>query len=283
MQSIADKTIREQKEKLVFKIETLADQCGWVHGSRVPIATWVKIISDFSCERRIMRVIGNSELAKENQKFDSYYREKSEFATIKILDHIKTSLSANGLEAIILTEAPCEIGRYDVVVAAGSPINVHPHNSGRVKIEVKASLGLDLEQLERYLWDPSPLILARVMTGHVARIKPAELQSYVTFSLEELNAKVDRLLSNKLFVVPGMACTDCLDNNCIYWRRRKNGRKSMNLVTLPDIEFEEDITSFFQNLSYVAERTAIMVVEELQGLISSRNQARPVTPQLRIG
>ncbi len=254
------KTIFEQQEKLVKKIETLADCCGWPHKHCMPNATLLKIISKYSCESRIIQALANKEL-NENTRFDSYYRQKSEFATIKILDRVKTTLSATGLKATVLTEVRTDVGRYDAVVALGDLSEALAGNTRRVRIEIKASSGLDFEQIGRYLWEPSPLILARVVTGHVAKLSPADLQSYVTFSLEELTAKVDRLLSQKFYAVPGMDCTDCLDSKCIYNRKRVGRRNK--IITLPDTEFADDLSSFFKNLSYVAERTAIMVVEEL--------------------
>jgi hypothetical protein len=228
-------------------------------------------------------LLENANFAKESQRFDPYYRQKSEFATLRILEHVKTSMSTNGLEAVIMTETPSDIGRYDIVVTQGCPCKVYTNGVERIRIEVKASLGLDLEQIGRYLWDPSPLILVRVITGHVAKIKPLELQSFVLFSLGELNAKADRLLSDKFYTVPGTACSNCLDSNCTYWHGRNNTRKPRNIVTLSDSDFTEDLASFFQNLSYVAERTASMVVEELKGLIPSRNQVSILPSKCKVG
>jgi hypothetical protein len=48
-----------------------------------------------------------------------YYRQKSEFATIKILEHLKTRLLVEGVNVTILTEMPTDLGRYDVAVVLG--------------------------------------------------------------------------------------------------------------------------------------------------------------------
>jgi len=56
----------------------------------------------------------------------------------------------------------------------------------------------------------------------------------------------------------------------------------MNIVTMPDSEFERDLNSFFQNLSYVAERTASLVVEEMKGVVSIKN-VQPISSQAVIG
>jgi len=262
------RVVEKQKQELLAKMRIVGEKYGWVQGGRPLTVTLTKTLSSYVCERRIRHLLENADF-KESQRFDPYYRQKSEFATIRILEHIKTRVTANGLDAVILTEAPSDFGRYDVVVTQGYPCKVYANSEERVRIEVKASLGLDLEQLERYLWDPSPLILARVITRHVAKIEPLKLQSYVLFSLRELNAKAERLLSSKFYTIPGTTCTACHDNSCPH--NRSKSRNPVNVLTMPDSEFAEDLKSFFLNLSYVAEKTANLVVEELESVMPSQN------------
>lgn len=264
MQVLNAETIDKQREKLLAKMRTLSEWYGCFHKARSTTVSLVRIMSSYTCERQIKHLLENYDLAKENQRFDSYYREKSVFATAKIVESLKTRLDSEGANAAILTEAPSKLGRYDVVVIQGYPCEVYAKGEEIVRIEVKASLGLKLEQIDRYLWDSSPLILARVITGHVAKLQPLALKSYITFSLKELNAKADRLLSGKLYTVLGRGCFVCLNDDCPF-NRRKN-KKSISVMTMSDDEFAEDLNSFFQNLSYVAEKTANLVIEELPGL-----------------
>jgi hypothetical protein len=263
------KGILRQRAKLAEKIEALTDYYGLSSRMLLPSASLIKTISSFSCEDRIMYIISNHAFSEGNRKFDAYYRQKSTFATVKILDRVKTALSTIGLEATIFTEVSADSARYDAVVALCRLREINAWDSRNVRIEIKASLGIDFEQLGRYLWNRSPLILARVITGHVAKIYSSELHSYMTFSLNELSSKIDRLLSQKFYAVPGIDCEDCPNIKCVYWQRR-NRKTKTNVVTLPDTGFGQDLTLFFQNLSYVAERTAIMVVEELKGFVSAR-------------
>jgi hypothetical protein len=152
----------------------------------------------------------------------------------------------------------------------------------KIKIEVKASLGIDLGQIQRYMWDFSTLILSRVVTRQVVKLRPSELQPFVTFTLQELDSKLDRLLSNKLYAIPGKDCISCQDETCRHFQRRKKGREPPRVMTFSDLEFGEDLKSFFGNLPYVASQTAVMVVEELQDF-SNRNKAVLTPTQIRIG
>jgi hypothetical protein len=278
------------KEKLSEKMESLLNYYG-LSNRRFTNAILIKTISSFSCEKRIMYLIAKNRLVCENRKFDPIFRQKSAFATIKILDRVKTALCATGQEATILTEVSADSARYDAVVTAGRLSDFNPWDGGNVRIEIKASLGLDLEQVGRYLWFRSPLILVRVITGQVAKIYPSQVQSYASFSLEELSSKVDRLLSQKACAVPGIDCVDCPNTDCA-WMKRKS-KKANHLVTMSDVEFGEDLILFYQNLNCVAEKTAMMVVEELKGFSSARkyaapisckspNQLEPLQPELKI-
>jgi len=280
MQTLDVRIINKEKENLLAKMRTLGDRYGLFRENHLSTIRFAKILSSYACERQIKNLLENGAFAKENQRFDPYYQQKSQFATVKILECLKTRLHSNGVDATILTEAPSEIGRYDIVIFQNYPRKVDARGEETVRIEVKASLGLNLEQIDRYLWDSSLLILVRVITGHVAKIQPLALRRYVLFSLRELNAKADRLLSNKLYAIPGTSCLSCLDNNCPH-NRSKNER-SMGIVTMRDSEFERDLNSFFQNLSYVAERTASLVVEEMKGVIPMQN-IHPVSSSAVIG
>ena len=265
-----DMEVEEQKQELLAKLKIIAERHGWMYKGQPSVVKLARTISRYACERQIKHLLENARFADDIQRFDSYYREKSEFATLKILDTIKTRLSADGVNAAILTEVPSDIGRYDVVIVQGYPCEVYCKGEEIIRVEVKAGLSVNLEQIERYLWDSSPLILVRVITGHVAKIEPPKLRSYVLFSLKELHAKADRLLSGKFYAIPRATCTVCSDSDCPHNR----SRESTGIVTFPDGKFLEDLNLFFQNLSYAAERTASLIIEELKGVALSQNQSK---------
>jgi hypothetical protein len=101
----------------------------------------------------------------------------------------------------------------------------------------------------------------------------------VIFSLNELSSKIDRLLSQKCYAISGIECRDCPNIKCAYWQWQSRKKKT-NVVALPDTEFGQDLTLFFQNLSYVAERTAIMVIEELKGFALTKSKLSKPTLSL---
>jgi hypothetical protein len=257
------------------KMKIIAETYGWTRLGQPCAATLIQTLSSNSCDRQVKHILENRASVVEKTRFDPYYREKSEFATIRILEHIKSALSMNGLDAAIRTEEQSNVGRHDIVIALGSPLESYSGWKVRVRIEVKAGLGINLEQISRYLWDPSPLILVRVMTRHVTKIEPSTLQPYLLFMLRELHEKCDRILSGKLYTIRGNACFACTDDRCPH--NRGHDARSPGLVTLQNVDFGEDLASFFRNLSYVSEKTASTVVEELSWIQVSRGTGAPAS------
>ena len=254
-----DAGITESKESFLARVSHLAKKHSWEHNSRTRIPSVTKLVLSNACERQIDFELRNP--TTEAKKFDAIYKEKSDYATIKILDHLKTKLDQLGVQASIATEVKDSVGVYDVTIVQGNPCEIWQGSRKVVRLEIKASLGLPLEQLERYLWNPTPLVLVRVIPGQVTLLKPSELTDFVRFSLEANQAKAERLLQGKFYTVPGNYCTFCRDIVCSFNPKREHNVDTM--VRMKDSEFGMDLRSFLTNLPYVAERTATLVVQEL--------------------
>jgi len=249
----------ESKRELLDKIGVLRSNC---KGEKKPsVLSLLRAISQNACEGKIECLLERQESSEADQQFDPYYKLKSDFATLKILELLKSRLSGKGLDVTIFTEAPNDFGRHDIVIFQGHPCKDDVKAAKKVRIEVKASLGLDFEQLDRYLWDSSPLILARVITGQVVKLNPASLQPYILFSLTELNSKVERLISSRFYKIPGKECASCYDRYCEH-NYGNRLRKTPCMITMSDKGFNEDLNHFLRNLCNVAEKTVSLVLEE---------------------
>ena len=256
----AGSTDARVEEDLFAYLDKLASELGQFHHHEVGTASAAKLLGSSVCERRISFELKNpSEL---QAKFDSIYREKSEYATLKILDHLKRRLQDEGYDAALATEVKDDVGIYDVTIVHGSPSEILRKDELVARVEVKASLGLPLEQIERYLWRPSPLILVRVIPGHVALLRPSELQDFVHFSKVSALSKASRIMEGKGYVVPGRYCRSCRDFGCEFNRSQQN--RASEMIQMDDEEFGMDLLAFLGNISYVAERTAEFVVRELK-------------------
>lgn len=260
----------ESKRELLDKIGVLRSNC---KGEKKPsILCLLKVISQNACEGKIKCFLERQWSSETGQQFDPYYKLKSDFATLKILELLKSRLSAKGLDITILTEAPSDIGRHDIVLVQRNPCKDDANATKKVRIEVKASLGLDFEQLDRYLWDYSPIILVRVITGHVAKLNPSNLHSYTLFSLRELSAKAERLITGKFYKIPGKECNSCCEAHCPH-NSKNRFCKTPSLIKMSNEKFEEDLNLFFHNLSYVAERTVSLAMEEFGNTVSETIRA----------
>ncbi len=251
-----------RKDQLRVTINDLCIRYGWTHKGRQRIASVTKLLTSDICERRIAFILCH-QIPEEYKKFDSVYREKSEYATLKILDHLKIRLKEEGLNVRLATEEKADFGIYDAVIESGTPCRILQNGQQRIRLEIKASLGLPLEQIDRYLWDDSPLMLIRVITGQVVMFRPLEVEEFARFSICSILEKAKRLKNDKAITVPGNYCGACPDQTCAYNKTRPSVSTSQ-LVKANDSEFAMDITSFFRNLPYVAERTATLVISELR-------------------
>lgn len=250
-------------------LEDLCNKYGWnYHGS--PRTQAALAILSHSCERRIDYLFRNQSKAVQTSKFDRYYSEKSNYSTILLVDRIKEKLAEAGFAVNIVTEQRTPFGTFDISILSGSPCRVFQNGHELMKIEVKGSIGLTLEQLTRYLLDSSPLILVRVLTNQVCLIRANEFQDYLSFVMVSMTKKIDRLLAKKTWTIPGRYCNDCPDSECPnYPTVHPEAVQEFSLVSMPSDQFEWDIKTFFRNLHSVADRTAKLVVNEVSRLNST--------------
>lgn len=239
----------------------LAEHFGLVSSGRRMTPTVAKLLSSLVCERRLVYELEHY-TNQSSVRFDSFYAEMSRFATIKILDHLKTKLLEEGFTMSYETERKDAVGKYDVAIHIGPQSSILLQGTEQARVEVKAVLSLPLEQIERYLWNPSPLIIARILTGQVAVLRRDELKEFVEFSKAEAVAKAERVLSGDIFVVPGDYCRECRDTACKYNSLRESPRPK-GIVSISRASFQHDLTAFLRNLPKVADAVAEAVLEEM--------------------
>ncbi len=247
------------RANLLGKLEELCNVYDFRWKGKKKVSGAAKLLTSNLCERRIKYLLENPSW-DEPAKFDPFYSEKSHFATVFIVDHVKRRLTEAGLDVTLVTEQRFDFGVYDVLLKTRRPNESEAHPP-TVRLEIKASFGLPLEQIERYLWDDSPLILVRVISGHAVLLKGENLDEFLRMSIESVSAKADRLINSTGFTIPGAYCSSCPDTSCPYNKRSLTTRQKT--VCMTDGEFGRDIGSLLKNLPYVAERAALMVIREL--------------------
>jgi hypothetical protein len=264
------------KEDLYSALRTLAARYDWNAGGHANIASLAKLIATNVCEKRIDSLLKQGRNAASGEKFDSIYREKSEFATLVVLDHVKRRIVENGYSVRLSTETRDTIGVYDIVIASGTPCTITRRDRQIARVEIKGALGLPLEQIGRYLFNDSPLVLARLLTGHVALFQPRELAEFGQFYASTLTAKAERLNAGEFFTVPGRYCLGC---PCVECPNRIESRwKRKPLISIKGDEFEHDITSLFSNLGQVSEKVATLVLKLLEDAKGDRPIRSAQTP-----
>jgi len=249
-------------QELMAKINELALRYNYTVAGKLRTGSVLKLLTSNVCEERIRHDLEAKEEADGDEVFDSIYAERSSFATNVIIDVLKSALIREGFIVRIATEQKFDVGRYDIVIEAGNPCIVYSNErTKRIRIEVKASFGLPFEQIQRYLFDPSSLILARVLPGQVIKLDPLTLQSFIDFSARTLIEKSERILNNKGYLVRGPHCSQCRNDACPFLPKREDRRR---LVTMNEEELAWEMQLFLNNLPHVATKVAELVLEELK-------------------
>jgi len=171
---------------------------------------------------------------------------KHEAAKRKLVDLLKSALTSAGVSFQLLTEEEAELGRNDVVIVVNSGgLSVHG-NGRRILVEIKASLGLDLAQIERYMLRGNPLLLVRIMTGQVTLIDPEDHAEFLDDTALNFADKAQRMLDWKPILVPGYECRDCPATSCRY-----NGalpKSGWEVFHMKSEEFDADPAMYLRNL-----------------------------------
>ncbi len=257
--------LREDYITLAGKIATMN---GLSYQSKPKVSTVMKILADYECERLISHLLRNPDC--ENNKFDRYYSQKHEFYKTKLIDRLKNVLAEMGKSVLIATEKRVDTGRYDVtIISNGNVIKIEDGNGKEVVIEVKGSLNVDLGQIERYLWNNIVLIIVRVVTGHVIKLRTSENAEFLSESLKDLIEKAERILENQPIKIPGYNCYQCSNSECEHAnKKRKNN--NFKRIAMQDEEFNFDFGQLLKNSYPTINKTVKLAIEELDLVIPTK-------------
>jgi hypothetical protein len=186
---------------------------------------------------------------------------KHEAAKRKLVDLLKSALTSAGVSFQLTTEEEAELGRNDVVIVVNSSGVSVQGNGRRILVEIKASLGLDLAQIERYMLKGNPLLLVRIMTGQVTLIDPEDHAKFLDDTTLNFADKAERLLEWKPILVPGYECRDCPATSCPH-----NGllpKSGWEVFHMKSEEFDADLAMYLRNLYPTLNKAVQAILSEL--------------------
>ena len=250
---MASPQLTDVSSRYLLLVEKLNGKSG---SSKAKVAA---VLASTACEELAAHVIMNGGCFDDDARFDSYYREKHEVAKRKFVDRLKSELTNVDSGFQIRTEDTSELGRRDVVITNGKQLTIET-NGRTLPVEIKASVGLDLAQIERYLLSGEPLLLVRIMTGQVKLLKPSDFSAYIEQSIRDLSDKAVRILDGRPFLVTGYECNQCPVKSCPHNRARKPNRR---FVYMKQEEFDVDLSDFLRNLYPTIDEAVQVVLREL--------------------
>jgi hypothetical protein len=250
---MASSQLTDVSSRYLRLIEKLNGKSG---SSKAKVAA---VLASTACEELASHVIMDGGCFDDDARFDSYYREKHEVAKRKFVDRLKSELTNVDSGFQIRTEEASDLGRRDVVITDGRQLTIET-NGKTLPVEIKASVGLDLAQIERYLLSGEPLLLVRIMTGQVKLLKPSDFSAFLKESVRDLSDKALRILDGRPFLVTGYECNRCPVRSCPHNRTRKPIR---GFVCMKQDEFDADLPNFLTNLYPTIDRAVQVTLKEL--------------------
>jgi len=255
--------LEELREEYLKLAREIASMYGLTSGGKPRVATVMKVLGENECERLIQHLLRNP-VSAANGSFDRYYREKHEFYRRKLVDRLKNELEDARFNVLITTEENVETGRYDVTIVSGRRVRIL-NGQEEIVIEIKGSLGISLEQIERYLLNGTVIILVRVVTGHVARLSTYEYIDFLAESVKDLTRKAERILGNKPVMIRGSRCRECPVETCVYNVGSGSGKDNcFQRIVMKDEEFNLDLDSLLRNTYPTITKVTEMVLEVLK-------------------
>jgi hypothetical protein len=219
----------------------------------------VNILMRHVCEKHILERISNFSQGKSDRFFDRIWRNLHKYAVVLFLERLKNELASKKIKVAIVSESVASSGRYDVIVINSRIIRIVGTSiERRISIEFKIGLNIEFTQLEKYLWNDLTLVLVRVETGHVVRLKTSDWIAFLKCSLKDRISKAERVLEGKVMLVPGEDCFGCPLSSCKFNRSKThvNGlRKPNNLESL--------LENFKKNLYPSIEKAVKITLDEI--------------------
>jgi len=218
------------------------------------------VLATTSCETFATNLLENK-VSRTDTRFDPYYLMKHEGAKLKLIDRLKSELAGAGVEFQLLTEENGTLGRYDVVIITDGKKLTIQGGHRTIVVEIKASLGLDMAQIERCLLGGEPVLLVRIMTRQVTLLRPDDHTAFLSESVKDLAGKAQRLLDSRPILVPGYECRQCPVTTCPFKKYTK--KPDRELVCMKPEEFEADLARFLRNLYPTVDKAVETILSEL--------------------
>lgn len=219
----------------------------------------VNILMRHVCERHILERISNSSQDKSDRFFDRVWRNLHKYAVMLFLERLKNELASKNIKVAVVSESVASTGRYDVIVLNSKIIRIVGSSIERhVSIEFKIGLNIEFTQLEKYLWNDLTLVLVRVETGHVIKLKTSDWVEFLKCSLKDRLSKAERVLKGKVMLIPGEDCFGCPLSSCKFNRNKMQ----VNGLKKPD-DLESLLENFKKNLYPSIEKAVKMTLDEI--------------------
>jgi CRISPR/Cas system-associated exonuclease Cas4 (RecB family) len=220
------------------------------------------IVAEYECEVLATHLLANGP-PERKEFFDSWWSEKHDLMKRRFVERLKNRIQKLGLKYLVGTEVRSTTGHFDVLIQnemANSVRIIDAKNEKSIVVEIKTGFKISLEQLSRYLLDCDVLILVRLRTGHVIKLRAVELEDFLCEETHDLMLKMQRILNGQPISVRGNGCKGCP----VECRFADLHSREERLIALDNGAFASDFVYTLRNVYGIVERAIALVLEELQ-------------------
>lgn len=130
----------------------------------------------------------------------------------------------------------------------------------RIAIEIKTGFSTNPPELARYLLNCDVLIVVRLKTGQVVKLRPEDYEQFLREDLRDLILKMRRIVEGKPVAVRCQSCKGC-HVDCRFAEPTRNSSRQKVVV---NGTFAEDLVHTFRNVYTILDEVISLVVEELR-------------------
>jgi len=250
---LADKDILRLRDELL----DLAAQISEKYSSRKSEKFIIDLLMEHSCERLIIESLALNLIWEDD--IDRLWRGLHIYAVSLLIERLKNRLIEEGFDVSLVNEAECPTGRYDILLIINNRGIKILTDGNDICLEVKTGFGVSFEQIEKYMWNGTIVILVRCVTGHALAFRAQDWSGPLRTVLEDRIKKAKRILDGNVVLVRGPDCKKCPLKDCKFneFKAEENETERAN-------DFYETLDKFRKNATKAIETAVNLVLQELR-------------------
>jgi hypothetical protein len=238
---------------------------------KVSEKTVIDLLMEYVCERCILEKLRLG--IEDEDEIDRVWRNLHSYSVALLIERLKNKLVEGGFQVSIINEAENPTGRYDILLIVNRRGIQIMNGKESICLEAKTGLNISFNQLEKYLWNGTTIILVRFATGDVLTFRAGEWTRFLKAALSDRIEKARRIIEGRVVLVPAPDCRKCPLKDC----RFNESRMEENELGKNN-SFLEALEGFRKNAITAIEAAVNSALEELRKVTTQMREDKEEQP-----